>query len=110
MKNIESLIKSETNYMFSDMFYSKISKKINDFYVENKNKKGFVYFIKNGSSSSKVKIGCAINIDKRVASYQTAFYEKIFLVGYIESEDYVFLEKEVHSFLLTKELKESGFI
>ena len=83
MENLEKLIKRETNYMFSDAFYNNFTNKILNFISENKHKEGYVYFIKNGSNSSKVKIGNAINLDNRINSYKTSFYEKVFIVGYI---------------------------
>lgn len=109
MENLEKLLKRETNYMFADVFYINLTKKLMDFMSDNKHKDGFVYFIKNGAYGSKVKIGSAIDIDKRVSSYQTAFNEKIFVIGYIKSEDYIFLEREIHSFFSDKRLKGEWF-
>lgn len=109
MKSLESLLKSETNYMFTDTFYHNLSKKISDFYSENKNKDGFVYFIKNGAKGNKVKIGSAINIDNRVKGCQTAFHDKIFILGFIKSSDYIFLEKDVHSLFSDNRIKGEWF-
>lgn len=109
MDSLEKLIKKETSYMFTDVFYSNFTGKILNFVSENKHKEGYVYFIKNGSNSSKVKIGNAIDIDNRVCSYKTAFYEKVFIVGYIKSDNYIFLEKEIHDTLLSKKIKGEWF-
>ncbi len=109
MENLEKLIKRETNYMFSDVFYENFTKKILLFLSENKHKDGFVYFIKNGISSNKVKIGSAIDIDKRINSYQTSFHEKIYILGYIKSDDYIFLEKEIHDTFSEKRVKGEWF-
>lgn len=105
MESLEKLIKKETNYMFNDVFYQNFSKKILDFVSENKHLHGYVYFIKNGKNGNKVKIGNALDIDKRVSSYNTAFYNKVYILGYIKSEDYIFLEKDIHSFLSDKNIK-----
>ena len=109
MDSLEKLIRKETNYMFAEGFYENFTKKILSFVSENKHTSGFVYFIKNGSSSNKIKIGSAIDIDKRILSYQTAFYEKIFIVGYIKSDDYIFLEKEIHKTFSDKRIKGEWF-
>jgi len=109
MDSLENLIKKETNYMFSDAFYEMFAKKINDFVYEKKNTDGYVYFIKNGSSGNKVKIGSAINIDNRVNSYQTAFHEKIFILGYIKAENYIFLEKDIHRLFSDSRIKGEWF-
>jgi len=109
MDSLEKLIKRETNYMFSDVFYRKFTDKILSFVNENKHKDGFVYFIKNGVSGNKVKIGSAIDIDKRILSYQTAFHEKIFVLGYIKSDNYIFLENELHKTFSDKRIKGEWF-
>lgn len=109
MENLEKLLRRETSYMFTDVFYGKLTKAVLDFISENKHKGGYIYFIKNGSSGNKVKIGSAIDIDRRVNSYQTAFHEKIFIVGYIKSDDYIFLEKEIHSIYSDSRVKGEWF-
>lgn len=109
MDNLEKLIKRETNYMFSDQFYENFTKKIFDFVSESKHSSGYVYFIKHGSQGNKIKIGSAIDIDKRIASYQTAFYSKIFIVGYIKCDEHIFVEKELHKLFSDKRIKGEWF-
>lgn len=109
MDSLEKLIKRETNYMFTDAFYERFTKKINDFVSDKKNETGYVYLIKNGRFGNNIKIGSAIDIDKRVLSYQTAFHEKIFIVGYIKAEEYIFVEKEIHKIFSDKKIKGEWF-
>lgn len=109
MDNLEKLIRTQTNYMFTDVFYENFTKKIQDFVSENKHNSGYVYLIKNGKFGNNVKIGSAIDIDNRVFSYQTAFHEKIFIVGYIKTENYIFVEKDIHKLFSDKKIKGEWF-
>ena len=109
MNIVEKILREKTSNMFSDSFYESVSNKIIKEVTNTDNKKGFVYFIKNGLGSKHVKVGMAINLDNRLTSYQTAFSNDIYLVGYIECENYISLEKEIHSYLSDKRVKGEWF-
>lgn len=109
MEDLKNLIKRETSNMFSDTFYSKISNEILKLMNKETNNTGYIYFIKNGSNSKNVKIGCAINIDNRVKSYRTSFDKKTFILGYIKCENFFHVEKELHSFFSDKKTKGEWF-
>lgn len=109
MEELEQIIKNETGGMFVDSFYKRLAEKINDFYYKKETNFGYVYFIKNGINSNLVKIGYATNLDNRVKSYSTAFENNIYVIGYIESENAIHLEKEIHSLLKRKREKGEWF-
>lgn len=95
MTDLEKLLRTKTMGMFSDYFYSQMTDEIIN--LNETKKTGFVYIIKNGQSGNMYKIGCAIDLDKRLNSYKTSFENGVFLCGYITTVDYYSLEKEIHN-------------
>lgn len=109
MNIVEKILREKTSNMFTDGFYSSVSVSILSEIKKDVNKKGYVYFIKNGVKSNMVKIGFSFDLDKRLSSYKTSFSEKVFLIGYIESEQYINIEKEIHSYFSEKRKKGEWF-
>lgn len=104
MTDLEKLLRTKTMGMFSDYFYTKITDDIINLNYEKKT--GYVYIIKNGSKGNMYKIGCASDLDKRLNSYKTSFENGVFLCGFIETNEYYFLEKEIHNSF--KEKRKTG--
>jgi hypothetical protein len=96
MTDLEKLLRSKTMNMFSDYFYTQITEDI--LKLKESKKIGYVYIIKNGIKGNMYKIGCAIDLDKRLHSYKTSFENGVFLCGFIKTNDYFSLEKEIHNF------------
>lgn len=92
MKKIECLLREKTCGLFSDKWYDDVV-----FCIDkelNKDLKGYVYFIKS-NLTGLYKIGIAKNIMNRLNSLRHS-NGSIHLIGYIYSESYKDLEKEIH--------------
>jgi len=92
MNNLEKILRSQTNEMFSDKWYEKTSNllcKVND---ENY---GYVYFV-TGKNKKYVKIGMSSNLNSRLKNLKTGMSDGLYVYGFIYTKDYVKIEKELH--------------
>lgn len=69
---------------------------------------GVVYFIKN-PSTGLVKIGKTIDVVKRLDQLSKEFKTKLELIGTIESDDSIRLEKEIHTLFTSKRVEGEWF-
>lgn len=93
----ESLIRN-TNYMFKEKFYDILTNNVfNDLFGTESNY-GYVYFIRV-RNKSLCKIGMTNNIMSRINSFKTTLGNDIQLDGFIYSQKYKELEKNIHKLL-----------
>jgi len=69
---------------------------------------GYVYFVKP-KRGDNVKVGFSSDIINRLRSFKTVFDSPIILIGYIYSDDYKNIEKEMHSFFEKKRISGEWF-
>lgn len=69
---------------------------------------GYVYFVKP-KRGDNVKVGFSSDIISRLRSFKTVFDSPIILIGYIYSDDYKNIEKELHSFFEKKRISGEWF-
>lgn len=103
------LLKQSTLYAYSDLFYEKLSTKIENLYSDREDY-GYVYFVQNGQNDNNyVKIGVAKDLSNRMRSFSTSFDNQPFLIGYIKTKDPYRLEKSLHSLFAKKKVKGEWF-
>jgi hypothetical protein len=87
-------MKKHTFNMFPDEWYNNV---VNGVFedLENKSTFGYVYFIKYQSTDA-IKIGMSTNIINRLNNIKTSNTDKMFLIGYIYTEQYNSLERTLH--------------
>lgn len=97
---IENVLRERTMGMFSDKWYNETMKLMR----KEQKKDGYVYFIKNGQSSKRVKIGATYDLSENhlsniIKSHKRKFDKGVFVIGYIKTNDLLLLEKEIHNYL-----------
>ncbi len=70
---------------------------------------GCIYFLKPENEKGPIKIGRARSIKQRIAQLQTSLPYDLKLIGYIETSDYIELEKDIHEKNKSKNLKREWF-
>lgn len=70
---------------------------------------GFVYFLKPENAETPIKIGRAKSIERRIYQLQTSLPYDLEIVGFIETDDYISLEEEVHEKLKEYRLRREWF-
>ncbi|WP_108867183.1 GIY-YIG nuclease family protein [Aquimarina aquimarini] len=73
------------------------------------NTKGFVYFLKPENKLKPIKIGGTKNIKQRVKQLQTSLPYDLEIIGYIETSDYIGLERKIHMKYNKKRIKREWF-
>lgn len=86
---------------------SKKKERIKEFRVPNT--KGYIYFLKPQNEENPIKIGRARNIKQRINQLQTSLPYDLKLIGYIETSNYIKLEKEIHRIYQNKNIKREWF-
>ena len=96
MKEIKGILVQQTNGLFSEKWYDDTAKKIENYFIDNQDLGGYVYFVKNGSDCRETKIGCTNSLDSRLSSFKTSFNNNVYVLGYIYTKDYTRLESIIH--------------
>jgi len=88
-----------------DIYTKKII--LNKFAIRNSD--GYVYFLKRMDQDSSIKIGRAKNIFKRISQLETSLPYDLHLIGYIDTDNDVSLEKKIHNEYREKREKREWF-
>lgn len=93
MNLLEQELRKRTVNLFNDKWYEETSKAL----VGLKgNTKGYVYFIKTNRIDN-IKIGYSINLESRLKQFKTGFSDGLKLIGFIYTDDFVSIEKQLHN-------------
>lgn len=92
MTKTEKILRKRTMNLFNDDWYEATSMELLN--IKNKTY-GYVYFIKS-EYSSDIKIGKTINMKNRMSSLRTAISSDVFLLGYIFTDKFNEIEKNLH--------------
>jgi len=93
---LKASLQKHTMNMFQKNFYETLADKILNDFTADKNKFGYVYFVRI-KGTNKCKIGFAYNLIERVNSFKTTLGNNIQLDGFIYSENYKNIETELHN-------------
>lgn len=74
-----------------------------------RNTEGYVYFLKPENTEGPIKIGRAKDINQRISQLQTSLPYDLKLIGKIESDDYIELEKTIHNDIYDRQVKREWF-
>lgn len=82
-------------------------KKLSKFKI--RNTQGFVYFLQQENKEGPIKIGRAKDIEKRIKQLQTSLPYDLYLIGKIDSVDYISLEIEVQNEVAERKVRREWY-
>jgi len=82
-------------------------KKLSKFKI--RNTQGFVYFLQQENKEGPIKIGRAKDIEKRIKQLQTSLPYDLYLIGKIDSVDYISLEIEIQNEVVDRKVRREWY-
>ena len=76
---------------------------------KSKSTNGYVYFVGLLDMPNHIKIGFTVNLAKRLLAIQTSSPFEIFLIGFIQTDNYASLEKEIHKHFIKSHIMREWF-